>query len=163
MATRDERVAYHEAGHNVVRVLLRGRPHCVTIDPAVRSSEATPPRVRRPADLSHLEIEDEVTALYAGYVGHIRFAPREEPQAIEGALVDEDQAEQLLALHTRGRSAELRARLRQRASDLVATHWNAVEELAREFLAERRLEPARVVAIVQGVHAAHGSPPNKGS
>ena len=146
MASRDERGSYHEAGHNVVRVLLKGEAHCVTIDPRERPSAGAPPL---PANLSDREIEEQVVELYAGLAAQLRFAPDEEGAALEGARPDEERASQLLALHSQTRSALLRDSLIQRSGAIVEAHWGAIEALAQEFLAHRRLDPSRVVSIVR--------------
>lgn len=145
---RPESVAYHEAGHNVARILFTGEPHCLTIDPLSDPDPALSSS-RLGSNVPLPLLEDEIVELYAGRAAHLRFAPEEVDEALEASASDEEEAERLLKLVAVSQERDrLRVSLRERARALVQEQWTMIEALATRFLRDRTLSAAEIREVV---------------
>ena len=148
-SNRLQRTAHHEAGHAVVRYVLRGAaPYHVSIKPnpsigmlGVASGDA---------DFSEHPTREEVEAaiveLYAGYAAGIRFAPDCEDEHRAGSQDDYEKAERMLDWLDGGREKH-EERLRAHASHVVEEQWPAIARVADELLQRTTLDDTEVETL----------------
>jgi hypothetical protein len=146
-ARRNEATAYHEAGHAVVSLALRRAVRRVSIiadDDTLGRCSSNPigDWFRPDFNISGRErniIETETIILLAGFHAEARFAGRRNHV---GAASDMHKAVELLTWLAEGEALEkYLAWLNVRSKNLVNTpqNWRAIEYVARELLAPRKI------------------------
>jgi ATP-dependent Zn protease len=135
-------LAYHEAGHAVIHVLLGGTLQRVSI---VRDEPPGAPMERAAGPGSG---EDRIAVLLAGEVAE-SLAGQRVVGVSEGLNQDRERARRLAADMTSEPEALLEAE-RQRVLELLRTprHWQRVVAVAQALLAQQRLEGAQLRELV---------------
>jgi len=135
-----EALAYHEAGHAVIHVLLGGTLQRVSL---VRDDR---PGVPKEAAAGPGSVEDRIAVLLAGEVAE-SLSGQHVTGVAEGT--DRERARRLAASATSAPEALLEAE-RQRVVALLRTpqHWQRVVAVAQALLAQQRLEGAQLQALV---------------
>jgi hypothetical protein len=136
-------VAYHEAGHFVIRHHLTPEkyPGPISIISEAEIDGFHSVVVPQTLDV----VPDSIVTLYAGGVAELRFDPSRAEEVRNGARGDEMAAATLLRDGFEGLGPGLgdpqrEGELRERAAALVAEHWCEIETLAAELLTVRWLD-----------------------
>ncbi len=146
-------MAYHQAGHAVVAILLGVRPAHV----ALRYEEETKDHVQLRID-SDVPAQERMVIAFAGPAASMRFGIRHE-------AADRSDRERVMALALAsvgrpGRSADSLLKIAlQRAQELVRVqrHWAAIDALAQALLDVDVISTDDVIAVIeQAMQLRHG-------
>jgi hypothetical protein len=166
-AKRLQRAAYHEAGHAVAAYVLRLPVRGVSIsedeDASGRVEYAPPPASFRPdvwygeARRTEHRIEAHIIRALAGPAAEARWIGRRNHVGASGDYRAARDLADYVAGDPSGEGAwRYVAWLEYRAEDLVQRehYWAAIEALAAELLARRRLGPRQARAVIKGAISA---------
>ena len=152
--TRDERTAYHEAGHAVAAFFEQLRVRTATIKPdKVKGSLGHVSHYPKPS--FHPDFETDARTerrVLAGVLTYLA-GPAAERRATGRATGSHDDYRNAMDMASRlcGSNESVGALLRWmwvQARDLVTVHWSFIEAVARALLARRRLSGQEVREII---------------
>jgi ATP-dependent Zn protease len=139
---REQRIAYHEAGHAVVAWASGHTVELVSVSPP-------PPRTKRRGD------ESDVAAALAVAHGGMKAEERltANPKPSDGADTDLDKIEWLVRDHRPPNLSEdeFRSSGLLSAKKIVAQHWKVIEAVAAALLDGESITEARFAEIVRQV------------
>jgi hypothetical protein len=101
-------------------------------------------------------VEDLIVGLYAGFAASVRADPEREAIHRTTAGHDDDVAAYWLRLLD-GSPSEVEARLRARASEVVADHWEEIEALADALLEFEVLGQTEAEAVLEASRGDDGA------
>ena len=153
MPTRDEKTAYHEAGHAVARILLRRVPRLrkVTIvstdDSEGSTHSAHWPSFNPGSEVDERKVYERIMALLAGPVSEKRFAKR---ASNVGARSDHARAADL-ALYVSADEKLANSLLKWlsvRTEKFVEVNWWAVQAVAEALLEHKTLSGKKAKEVI---------------